>query len=167
VPLRPDLVDCWIFRAAGEEAAAEPEILLLRRSPDRILPGLWQGVSGSLEPDERVTDAVLRELREETGLGPDRIEAFYDLDLVNAFHWPAVDGVVVSAIFAVRVARDVEPRLSHEHDAMRWVAADVARREVVWPGYREAIDRIRNELQDPAKTPWFELDRDGRGRRIE
>ena len=55
---RPDLVDCWIFRAGPDGT----EILLLRRSPGRILPGLWQCVSGSLEEGERVTAGALREL---------------------------------------------------------------------------------------------------------
>jgi 8-oxo-dGTP pyrophosphatase MutT (NUDIX family) len=56
------------------------EVLLIRRSPGRILPGLWQCVSGALEPGERVVAGALRELLEETGFGPDDIEAFYDLD---------------------------------------------------------------------------------------
>ena len=47
-PFRPDLVDCWIFR----DGASGTEILLLRRAPGRILAGLWQCVSGSLEPGE-------------------------------------------------------------------------------------------------------------------
>ena len=79
-PLRPDIVDCWIFRVGeaspgvgpgGPAAGSTPpgaEILLLRRAPSRILPGLWQCVSGSLEPGERIALGALRELR-------DRIEA--------------------------------------------------------------------------------------------
>ena len=59
------------------------EILLMRRAPGRILPGLWQCVSGSLEPGESVPAGALRELFEETGLGPDSIEAFFDVDLMT------------------------------------------------------------------------------------
>jgi 8-oxo-dGTP pyrophosphatase MutT (NUDIX family) len=151
-PLRPDLVDCWIFRAGADG----PEILLLRRAPGRILPGLWQCVSGSLEPGERVALGALRELVEETGYGPDAIEAFYDLDLVNQFHEPSVDAVVLSAVFAVRVGPGTEPTLSHEHDGLRWLHPDDAHRDVVWPGYREAIDRIRRDILDPERGPWFE-----------
>lgn len=150
---RPDLVDCWVFWAGP----AGTEVLLLRRAPGRILAGLWQCVSGSLEDGERVATGALRELAEETGLGPDGIVAFYDLDLVNQFHEPSMDGVVTAAVFAVRLATDVEPILSHEHDAARWLAIDVAHREVVWPGYRTAIERIRDDLSDPDRAPWFEL----------
>jgi 8-oxo-dGTP pyrophosphatase MutT (NUDIX family) len=193
-PLRPDLVDCWIFRVSdagsgqagllaterSPSATADPpgspaarpaafppagpptaEILLLRRAPGRILSGLWQCVSGSMEPAERVALGALRELYEETGFGPDAIEAFYDLDLVNQFHEPSVDAVVMAACFAVRVRAGAEPALSHEHDALRWLPVDEAYREVVWPGYREAIDRIRRDLLDPARAPWFALGLDG------
>ena len=103
-PFRPDLIDCWMFRVGMTSRAVErPEILLIKRSPGRILPGLWQCVSGSLEPGERVTAGALRELAEETGFGPDAIEAFYDLDLVNQFHEPSYDAIVTSAVFAVRL----------------------------------------------------------------
>ena len=158
-PLRPDLVDCWIFRVAE---AGGVDILLIRRSPGRILPGLWQCVSGSLEPRERIATAALREVAEETGYGPESIEAFYDLDLVNQFHEPSLDAVVLSAVFAIRVRGGVKPVLSAEHTTFRWLDLEEAWREVIWPGYREAIERIRDHLLDPDKEPWFRLDFHGR-----
>lgn len=161
-PFRPDLVDCWIFRVSLTARNVEHrEVLLIRRAPGRILPGLWQCVSGSLEPDERVAIGALREVQEETGFSLDALEAFYDLDLVNQFHEPSVDGVMTAAVFAVRVHPHAEPRLSHEHDAARWVYLPDALEEVVWPGYRTAIERIRDDLADPERALWFELTLDG------
>lgn len=161
-PIRPDLVDCWVFRVP--EPPAPVEILLIRRAPGRILTGLWQCVSGSVEPGERVALAAIREVAEETGFVPDSMEGFYDLDLVNQFHEPSVDAVLLSAVFAARVRSGVEPILSHEHTAFRWLPLEDAWREVVWPGYRDAIERIRDHLLEPEKEAWFRLDPHDGGR---
>ena len=119
-----------------------------------------------VEPIDHPSDAqtsprglpvALRELAEETGFGAADIEAFYDLDLVNQFHEPSVDGIVTAAVFAVRLHPDAEPRLSHEHDAAEWHALEQAHDEVIWPGYRTAIERIRDDLSDPDRAKWFEL----------
>jgi len=145
-PFRPDLIDCWIYRVGRTARGVErPEILLIRRAPGRILPGLWQCVSGRLEPGERVALGALREVAEETGFGPDHI------------HEPSVDAVMTSVVFAVRLHPDAEPVLSHEHDGAMWLSIDEAHAAVVWPGYRTAIERIRDDLADPERAAWFEL----------
>ncbi len=157
--IRPDLVECWIFRVAAD---GEVEILLIRRAAHRIFPGLWQCVTGGIEPGERVPDAALREVREETGLAGADIEARYDLDQVAPFYDEGSDGVVVSAIFAVRVRADAVPVLSHEHDAMRWLPAPEVPAAVVWPSYAESVRRVAEVLSDPERERWFRLDADGR-----
>jgi 8-oxo-dGTP pyrophosphatase MutT (NUDIX family) len=155
---RPDLVDVWVFRVGR---AGVLELLLMRRSPGRSLPGLWQGVSGSLEDGERIVAAALRELHEETGFGDEAIESFYDLDLVNQFHWPSVDAIVTAAVFGVRVRAVGEPTLSIEHDAYRWLAPADALELIVWPAYRSAIEVIDRDLLDPVREPWFRVGLDG------
>jgi 8-oxo-dGTP pyrophosphatase MutT (NUDIX family) len=155
---RPDLVDVWAFRV---DAAGAPEILLMRRASGRILAGLWQGVSGSLEDGETIVGGALRELREETGFHAGAIVALYDLDQVNQFHEPSVDAVLSAAVFAVRVAAGAEPTLSPEHDAARWLASAEALELIVWPAYRESIARIERDLLDPVREPWFRLRLDG------
>jgi len=136
---RPDLVGCWIFRMSTDRGI---EILLIRRAPDRIYPGIWQCVTGGLEGDEKVVDGALRELDEETGITAADIETLYGLDQVNLFHAEHVDALLAEAVFAAHVRAGVEPRLSHEHDDARWVSPEEARETVVWPAYRTAIEQI-------------------------
>lgn len=159
---RPEIVAVWVYRIRDPGRPQAIEILLVRRAAGRELAGLWQCVTGSIEPGERIAIAAVRELGEETGIAGDAIEAFYDLDLVIPFHWPAADAVLSEVVFAVRVGPGVEPILSAEHDAFRWVDPVQAARLAVWPSYRDSIERIVTILADPERAPWLETTLDGR-----
>lgn len=120
----------------------EVRILLLHRAPGRIFPGIWQPVTGGLESDERIIDGALRELREETGIGPEEVDVVYGLDQVNIFHADHIDMLQAEAVFAAELKPHIEATLSEEHDDQRWVTAVEAREIVLWPAYRAAIDQI-------------------------
>lgn len=135
---RPDIVACWVYRAAP----AGVEILLLKRAPDRIYPRIWQPVTGRLEEGERIVDGALRELVEETGIDPTGIQVLYSLDQVNIFLAEHLDALQAEAVFAAHVRPGVEAVLSEEHDEQRWLNPAEAAAMVVWPAYREAIQRI-------------------------
>ena len=158
---RPDLVECWLFRVPEH---GRVEYLLIRRAPGRIFGGLWQCVTGGLEPDERVTATALREVHEETGLDPASLLGFYDLDMAYEFYDEGPDAMVVAAAFAARVVPDAPITLSHEHDAFRWAGREEALGLAIWPAYAEAMDRIERRLLDPEAARWFELS--GEGRRL-
>ena len=122
-----------------------------------MYPGLWQCVTGKIEPNERIADAALREVEEEVGLAPAQLEVFIETDIVNTFHEARLDAVLVEVVFAARVPADAPVRLSHEHDAMRWCSPAEARDLVTWPAYLRAIDFLEWLVAHPQREATFRL----------
>ncbi len=163
-PFRPDLVDCWMFRVGMTARGVErPEILLItpraRAHPARPV-AVRLGLARGGRAGRRTARCASWPRR--PGFGPDDIEAFYDLDLVNQFHEPSVDGDRDrGGVRGPRSGRTPSRRLSDEHDDARWHDLDEAHQQVIWPGYRTAIERIRDDLSEPERAAWFELTLDG------
>ena len=153
-PVRPDLVACWLYRV---DPSGQLEILLIHRAPGRMYPGLWQCVTGRLEIGETVRAGALREVAEETGIGPADIEAVFETDIVNWFHEAAVDGLMSEAMFAARVRPDAPIAISHEHDDLRWLPPANAHELVVWPSYHRAIEQVEWLVANPEKAAVYRL----------
>lgn len=155
---RPDLVASWLFRTGGDGGI---EILLIRRAAGRLYPGLWQCVTGKLEAAERIVDGALREVAEETGLGPSDFEAFMETDIVNWFHAADLDTLLCEAVFAARVRPGAEVVISDEHDAFQWLVPAQARALVTWPAYERAIDTVVWLVENPTRAMTFQLPNPG------
>jgi len=152
--LRPDIAACWLYRIA---APGDLEILLIRRSTAGTYPGLWQCVTGKIEPGEPILDAALREVAEEAGLSGEDLEAVLETDIVNTFHEVKLDALLVEAVFAARVRPGAVVRLSGEHDDARWLSPDAARELVVWPAYLRAIEFLEWLVAKPELESTFRL----------
>jgi 8-oxo-dGTP pyrophosphatase MutT (NUDIX family) len=139
------------------DARGEPEFLLIRRAADRMFAGMWQCVTGKLEAGERILEGALREVAEESGLGPSDLEAVFDTDVVNWFHHESLDVLLCEAVFAARVRPGAEVVISDEHDDARWLSSDDARALVTWPAYERAIDFVEWLLANPGKAEAFRL----------
>jgi dihydroneopterin triphosphate diphosphatase len=133
--IRVRFVDTFVLRRGG----GEWEVLVLRRSARGRNPGSWETVHGTIEPDETPVQASLRELREETGLAPER---FYNLSRIEGFYQHRTDELAIIPAFAAVVAAGAAPRLSEEHDAFVWLAPDEATRRFAWPRERRALDDV-------------------------
>ena len=103
--------------AASAIVLRERSILVLRRSAavDHA-PGVWDLPSGRLDAGETVTQALTREIAEETGL---------TVDIVGPIHtWRTRRGKERHEMIGITHLcryRDGEVRLSVEHDDHRWV----------------------------------------------
>jgi 8-oxo-dGTP pyrophosphatase MutT (NUDIX family) len=153
-PLRPDLVACWLYRVTGD---GQLEILLIHRAPGRMYPGLWQCVTGRLEAGETIVAGALREVAEETGMGPAAIEALFETDIVNWFHEVAVDGLMSEAVFAARLRPDAAITISDEHDDLRWLTPAEAHELVTWPSYHRAIEQLEWLVANPDRAAVYRL----------
>lgn len=94
-------------------------VLSMRRARTKdAAPGVWEAVSGRLEPHEAPLDAALREVREETGLEV-RVE-----ERPLEAHVTERAGVPMLIVYYVADWIAGEPVLSEEHDEFRWAHSD-------------------------------------------
>ncbi|HSE66158.1 MAG TPA: NUDIX domain-containing protein [Gemmatimonadales bacterium] len=131
---RVTFVDVYPLRGAGSTL----EVVALRRAPGGRCSGAWEVVHGSIEEGETPHQAALRELREETGLAPERL---YNLSRVETFYRHRVDEVAFIPVFAAFCTNTVV-RLSSEHDAFEWLSFPAARECLAWPRERRALKDI-------------------------
>ena len=121
---------------------SRPQYLLLKRTlQEKVYPGAWQFVTGSIETGERAPQAARRELLEETGLKP---SSMWVVPYLSTFYEPQSDAVHLCPMFAAQVRVGDQPTLSIEHDDFEWCDVDRARDRLVWPGQREGL-RIVHE----------------------
>ncbi|QIS17158.1 NUDIX domain-containing protein [Nocardia terpenica] len=91
------------------------KVLLLRRPADDFMGGIWELPSGKVEPGEALDQALIREVKEETGLDVTRIT-----DYLGDFDYESGSGKKSRQFnFTVEVA-SAEPVVLQEHDAYTW-----------------------------------------------
>src|SRR5204862_4322449 len=131
--VRVSFVDTYALRGGGPSLG----VLALRRGPHGRNVGSWETVHGTIEPGETPVQASLRELREETGLVP---EKFYNLSRTEAFYQHKRDELALIPVFAGFVPLAAKVQLSAEHDRAEWLRARDAAGRLAWPGARREME---------------------------
>ena len=122
----------------------EYKFLLLKRSETtKIYPGIWQMVTGKIEEGESTSDAVKRELSEETGIKAERL---YVIPKINSFYFAASDKIMLSPVFLVMV-KNTNVTISDEHCEYKWVSYEEATGLIYWPNQVESLSIIMRQLK--------------------
>lgn len=129
------MIEAHIFR----ENENGIEFLLLKRSNQDIYPGVWQMVTGSVITGEKAYEAVIREIKEETGLIPEKL---WVVPNVNSFYSKKRDHICMVPVFAALVKNNLEINISGEHTEFKWVDKDTAKQLLAWIGQRNSVDII-------------------------
>jgi 8-oxo-dGTP pyrophosphatase MutT (NUDIX family) len=109
------------------------KVLAVRRSPLKIGAGLWETPSGRVQKSERVLDAVMREVREETGLN-----IRLDSRPIDAYAAKRGSSPMVVILYRAEWVLG-EVQLSSEHDRFAWWTPAQFARESTLPRLSEAV----------------------------
>ncbi|UCE65096.1 MAG: NUDIX domain-containing protein [Candidatus Zixiibacteriota bacterium] len=127
---------------------AEARFLIIKRDREPY-KNIWQPITGKIREREKAWQAAIRELREETGLTPDR---FYSAEFIEKFYELNTEVIALSPAFVGFVDGDPDIKLSHEHREYRWVTVDEAIEKVIFYEQKAAFRHIRQyfiEKQPP------------------
>ena len=132
----PIQVEAIIFRRNSNRI----EYLLLKRLPERN--GFWQPVTGGVEEGETLTEALRREIREETGIENlvRVIEDIYYFEFSDPnLNKEYVYGVEVASTEVVVLDRK-------EHSEYRWCGIKDALQLLSWKENKEALKKLNTIL---------------------
>ena len=135
--IRVGVVDVYVVRNTGRRW----RVLALQRAADTRCPGSWEAVHGRIEPGETPSVAAVRELREETGLTPERLYSV----TVNPFYLAALDTIQLAVVFCAFVDSD-EVKTAEEHQAHEWLTAAQAAKRFTWPRATDVLAHITKLL---------------------
>ncbi|NMB82100.1 MAG: NUDIX pyrophosphatase [Ignavibacteria bacterium] len=142
------LIEAHIFRTNGSEL----EFLILKRAEDENYAGIWQMVTGSIDNNEKAFEAALREIKEETGLLPQKL---WVVPNVNSFYSPDKDSVIMIPVFAALVQNDSNVKISSEHSEYKWVNKEEAKQLLACNGQRKSVDTIYQYFTSEKSSLYF------------
>lgn len=123
------------------------KILIIRRSATDVRrPLQWDFPGGNVDDGEHVDEAIVREIKEETGLVSDG----HQLRLVHAVSDTYVppggqESADIVWLFYVGQVKDTGVRLSHEHDLFEWVDREELLEKLVYPRHKEIVGELIKE----------------------
>ena len=141
--VKVSVVDCHVVYWEADI----PQFLAIKRSPQERYPLIWQCITGGINLNEKAYQAAIRELKEETGLYPDKM---WTIDRVNNYYDPKYDRVFLIPIFGIEVkSKDV--KLSSEHVEHYWGSKDKVKDKMLWTQQKLGLESFYQMITKDTK----------------
>lgn len=148
--IKPPIIGAYILNTMES-----PYRYLLMKRSGTYFNGFWQTIWGKVHDGETCPETALREIKEETGLIPDR---FYNSDALEMFYEPPDDQIYLAPIFVAYIDKPQEITLhENEHDAYRWVTYEEALEELPFNCQQQVVRHIQKNFVEKAPNPIFQI----------
>lgn len=147
IPINSNVVSGVVVTGKGEEA----QLLLLKRSAEQY----WCQVAGKVEHGELAWQAILRELREETGISATEL---YTADYLEQFYEPLGNQIMVVPVFVILLSDVPLVRLNHEHTDYGWFSFSEAKDRVPFPNQHQMLDHVWQHFVLQSPSPQMRID---------
>lgn len=134
-------------------------ILLLKRSNTETLPNEWCQVAGKIEKSEKAWETVLREIKEETSLKPDRL---YSADICEQFYNIQDNCIEIIPVFVAFIDKKQEIVLNEEHSEYKWLSFNEAIELLPFIGQKNILAQIKKYFIDNEPNKNLEIKLDGK-----
>jgi 8-oxo-dGTP diphosphatase len=115
---------------------AKGRFLLMQRSSQcKGWPGKWEFPGGKVDRGEELTEALMREWKEETGLD------IIPTECLDVFDWEREQDRILYFVFRVR-AKSSRVKKSPEHDDFGWFTAAQMKKLDVSPSLKRVVDKL-------------------------
>jgi 8-oxo-dGTP diphosphatase len=116
-------------------------VLLLKRPADDFMGGIYELPSGKVEPGEALDAALVREVKEETGLDVDGIDTY-----LGSFDYQSGSGKTSRQFNFVVTVAATEPVVLQEHDEHIW--SDLDGELPVTDAVQQVFNAYRDQADD-------------------
>jgi len=132
-----DVVTCLLMNK-------KEEILILKRSKEvRTYKGLWSGVSGYVEEDEKPIETAYKEIREEIGLNKENIQFIKDANSIEfsdvyeneIYQWNIYP-------FLFKTEKKDKINIDWEHTDYRWITPEDVEKFDTVPHFLDVVSKL-------------------------
>lgn len=147
IPIRSIIVSAVLLAKIDGEF----KILLMKR----VKGDFWCHVAGKIEANESGTEAILREIKEETGIQPQQL---FSADYLEQFYEPSLNVIEMIPAFVAFCDDEQVVVLNEEHTEYRWCSLAEAKAFVVFSNQRKLYDFIWENFVEQLPEKLLKID---------